>query len=76
MMVADITTNPAFTAGRPRELFKRSFVSTLNARGYDISPDGRRFLMVQEESRSPEAVTKIHIVFNWFEELKRLVPTN
>jgi len=30
--------------------------------------------MVKEDERS--ARTRIHIVQNWFEELKRLVPTN
>jgi len=38
---------------------------------YDISPDGQRFVMVKEEGRE----TQIHVVLNWFEELKRLVPT-
>lgn len=40
---------------------------------YDISPDGQRFLMIEEEQgeRAP-----IHVILNWFEELKRLVPTN
>ena len=39
----------------------------------ELPPDGRRFLMrktlVQEQ-----APTQIHVVLNWFEELKRRVP--
>lgn len=36
-------------------------------------PGGEHFLMIRAE---PEAIpTKINIVYNWFEELKRLVPT-
>ena len=35
--------------------------------------DGKRFLMIQSEAEP--AYTKVKIVLNWFEELKRLVPT-
>ncbi len=38
---------------------------------YDIFPDGQRFLMIKQA----EAQTQINLVLNWFEELKRLVPT-
>ena len=41
------------------------------ARDYDISPDGRRFVTVSFGSRLRE----IPVVLNWFEELKRRVPT-
>ncbi len=40
--------------------------------GYDILPDGR-FVMVREPD--PEGTREIVLVLNWFEELKRLVPT-
>ena len=44
--------------------------------GFDVAPDGRRFVFVQSlETVSPPAPTVIHLVENWFEELKRLVPT-
>ncbi len=39
---------------------------------YDISPDGQRFLMI----KAVEGVAQLNVVLNWFEELKRLVPTN
>jgi len=39
---------------------------------YDISPDGQRFLMIKRE----QAPAQINIILNWFEELKRLVPTD
>jgi len=42
---------------------------------YDISPDGQRFLMMKEEQRR-EAQSEIRVIQNWFEEPKRLVPTN
>ncbi len=40
-------------------------------RDYSVSPDGRRFLLAESGS-SPQ----INVVTNWFEELKRLVPTD
>jgi hypothetical protein len=41
-------------------------------RNFDVTPDGRRFLMVMDAQ--PEAVTQIRVVMNWFEELEQLVP--
>jgi hypothetical protein len=47
-------------------------------RTYDISSDGQRFLMIKPGGGSDQtaAPTNIVVVQNWFEELKRLVPTN
>lgn len=39
---------------------------------YDISPDGRRFLIVRVSN--PQPATEIVVVENWLEELERLVP--
>jgi len=45
-------------------------------RTYDIARDGRRFLMIKEGSADGARPTNsIVVVQNWFEELKRLVPT-
>jgi hypothetical protein len=46
-------------------------------RSFDISLDGRRFLMIKEtgSEKAPPAPNLV-IVENWLEELKRLVPTN
>jgi len=74
MMVVDVDFAPAFTASRPRLLFEGryevSFLIT-GQRFYDVSPDGR-FLMVKSDT--PTAPRQLHLVVNWFEELKRLVP--
>jgi serine/threonine-protein kinase len=75
MMAVDITTDPTFTAGRPRELFREKYVSTSLLRGYDVTADSHGFLMVRDESQPEEVVTEFHLVLNWFDELKRLVPT-
>jgi hypothetical protein len=41
---------------------------------YDVSPDGRQFLMLNpvQESAGP---IQIIVVLNWLEELKQKVPT-
>ena len=36
---------------------------------YDLSPDGRRFLMMHAAA-PPQSATQIHVVLNWFEGLK------
>ena len=44
---------------------------------YDVSPDGRRFLMIKEIAGVDEVPpsARLILVQNWFQELKRLVPT-
>ena len=42
---------------------------------YDVSPDGQSFLMVKPTEAGEAAPAQINVVLNWFEELKRLVPT-
>ncbi len=75
MMVVSVETEPTFQAETPRLLFEEAYdyYSLALTFNYDISPDGQRFVMV-EASEQP-ARTQIHVVLNWFEELKRLVPT-
>ena len=58
--------------GKNQILFEKNCLQITWFSGYDVAPDGR-FLIVSE----PEvgvALTRINIVQNWFEELKRLVP--
>ena len=49
-----------------------------NGRSYDVAPDGQRFLMIKEGGGAEDASApaSLIIVENWFEELRRLVPTN
>lgn len=47
---------------------------------WDISPDGKRFLMMKEstgDTSTEESLRpRINIVVNWFEELKGRVPVD
>jgi len=71
-MAVPISTSPAFSAGVPQLLFQGDY---LNVSGleYGVSPDGKRFLVLQPADTSPP--TELRVIVNWFEELKRLVPT-
>jgi eukaryotic-like serine/threonine-protein kinase len=76
MMAADIATQPAFSAGKPRMLFEGPYVPPSQlASLYDVSGDGQRFLMLKPAESAEAAPTQINIVLNWFEELKQKVPT-
>ncbi len=77
MMAVGVTTQPSFSADKPRVLFEGEyFVSQFPLMGtaYDVSPDGQRFLMVKETEQAT-SITQINVVLNWFEELKQKVPT-
>jgi len=42
---------------------------------YDVSPDGQRFLMLKGvPGQDDRSETELHVVINWFEDLRRLVP--
>ena len=75
-MAVPITTTPTFSVGTPRVLFEGPFRIDGPHRGYDVTPDGQRFLMVREVPQQPASVSQIVLVQNWLEELKRLVPQN
>jgi Tol biopolymer transport system component/predicted Ser/Thr protein kinase len=75
MMAVEITTQPSFSAGKPRMLFEGQYQPTpATAANYDVSPDGQRFLMLKPSEQAQAAQTQINVVLNWFEELKRRVP--
>jgi serine/threonine-protein kinase len=76
MMAVQVTTEPAFTAGKPLRLFEKEYAKSefpATGRAYDVSSDGQRFLMVKETDQNT-APAQINVVLNWFEELKRRVP--
>jgi serine/threonine-protein kinase len=77
MMAVAIETEPELSVGTPRLLFEGRFLGAGPVhlrRNYDVSLDGQRFLMIQREQDL--VPTEIIVVQNWFEELKRLVPTD
>jgi len=76
MMAVEVSTGQTIAAGTPRKLFEVPFrfIAAAGSRSYDVTPDGR-FVMIPETQMEPRPVTRIEIIDNWFEELKRSVPT-
>ena len=73
MIAVTVETEPELKVIASEVLFEGQYYTDSN-RSYDVSQDGQRFLMVKESKDQP-ATTQLIIVHNWFEELKRLVPT-
>jgi Tol biopolymer transport system component len=79
LMRVAIQTEPAFVASSPTRVLERAYIWNavgLSGRTYDISPDGRRFLMIKgtESANSASGGPQMVAVLNWFEELRRRVP--
>jgi serine/threonine-protein kinase len=73
MLVVDVDPGPPFVAARPQTLFEGRYeVGVAGNPDYDVSPDGRRFLMIKRSEGS--APIRLHVILNWFAELERLVP--
>ena len=71
MIAVDVTTQPAFSAGKPRALFEAPYIlSPLSNPDYDISADGQRFLMLKRASQR-EAPTQITVVVNGLKALTK-----
>ena len=76
VMAVSFLTEPTLRVGKPRLLFEGQYAAPSLWRGrlYDLTPDGRRFLMLKQ-SDPPPAPTQFNVVLNWFDELERLVPS-
>jgi serine/threonine-protein kinase len=70
-MAVPISASPTFSFGAPQLLFQGDYVNVAGLE-YGASLDGKRFLVLQPTDSSPPK--ELHVVVNWFEELKRLVP--
>jgi serine/threonine-protein kinase len=66
-------------AGPPKKLIEGSFFygnpAGPFARTYDLSPDGRRFLMLKPADGSDQNAPQIVVVQHWLEELTQRVPS-
>ena len=70
MMVVPVETGSSFRVRRPSLLFDAPyFIDGAGHPAYDVSLDAQRFLMIQD---TEDERTQLNVVFNWFEELKRL----
>ena len=67
-----VTLGDTFDSESVVPAFKTDFIDT-PGRSYDVSADGERLFVVK--GTRERTGTKLHVIQNWFEELKRLVPT-
>ncbi|HTI36977.1 MAG TPA: protein kinase [Vicinamibacterales bacterium] len=79
MMSVSITTSPQLRVSAPTALWDDTYsdgaasscgMPGVSSSNYDVTADGQRFLMVRDEDASV-AVTRVVVVLNWAEELKR-----
>jgi eukaryotic-like serine/threonine-protein kinase len=68
MMAVPVQFGPTFTAGRPTGLFQAGKYFVNVARDYDVTPDGKAFILVRP-SNSGERQS-IVVVTDWFEEIR------
>lgn len=68
-LAVDVSTTGPFRAGRPRVLFRGSFLQVPGV-SHDVSPDGRRQLVLL--GPAAETTHRLVVVTNWFAEVERL----
>jgi eukaryotic-like serine/threonine-protein kinase len=78
VMSVAVSSSSPFRAEQARPVFTAAnlYSSTAPVRGWDVSADGKRFLMAKVMPSSDKPVTTMHVVLNWTQELKRRVPVN
>jgi eukaryotic-like serine/threonine-protein kinase len=75
---AAIRSLSPFRHDTPRLLFEtkpREYASSTPVRGWDVSADGQRFLLLRPIESTERPVTMMHVVLNWQTELTQRVPT-
>jgi serine/threonine-protein kinase len=81
MMAVAVSLTPTFSAERPHALWKGRYAHGmssscgqpgLSSSNYDVTPDGQRFLMIDEAEESTIRSDRIIVVLGWADELRRL----
>jgi hypothetical protein len=80
LVSVDVRTQSGFTFGQPKPIPIPGAILGGNGRNYDITPDGKQFVVVVPppnapgESQTRRAPQQINVVLNWFTELQQRVP--
>jgi serine/threonine-protein kinase len=78
-MAVLVKTKPTISLETPKTMFRGTyaFSGTASIGNWDVSPDGKRFLVIKSPGSAGAGggPRKINIAVNWFEELKQRVPT-
>jgi len=77
MHVSVSADGPDLDPGRPERLFtwKGLTAGQYDSASFDVSRDGERFLVIEALTSIGAERPAIHVVQNWFTELKRIAPT-
>jgi serine/threonine protein kinase len=69
----EVATTPGFRLGTPQSL---QYTLAGPSYGWDVALDGQRFLTAKpaEQKQDQAAAAQLHVVMEWFEELKRRAP--
>ncbi len=72
LMAVSVTPGETFVLTSPKPLFTDRYANPAERHtSYDVAKDGKRFLMLHGDVHGG---TSLNVVFNWFEEVKRLAP--
>jgi Tol biopolymer transport system component len=75
-MSVAVDTRTTFQNGTPKTLFNGVYDLRSNSGvSYDVDPKGNRFFMITL-AENANSTAQVRIVLNWFDELRRLAPTN
>ena len=75
LWAVDVENSPSFRLGKSHLLYQGQIWNEAAGPNYALSPDGKRFVVVERGKDSAE--TDVNVVLNWQEELLRLAgPVN
>jgi Tol biopolymer transport system component len=81
MMAVRISAGDPLSSSRPQELWKGKYshgmssscgLPGLSSSNYDVTPDGQRFLMINDDEPATMQSREAVLVQNWTDELRRL----
>ena len=79
LVTVRVQTEPSFSVGEPSVVpIDRMIQGGTETRQYDVMPDGRFVILTPAPelvASEPRPTQQIHVVLNWFDELKQRVPT-
>ena len=78
MVVRYNVDGDSFRAETPQLMFEGRFMDLGRFYARDVAPDGKRFVMLQSSvtEGEPADLTKVTLVLNFFDELRRSLPAN
>jgi eukaryotic-like serine/threonine-protein kinase len=81
MMAVEVSAGTTLSAGRPQKLWEGKYthgtssscgMPGLSSSNYDVSPDGQRFLMIDDDEENAITSREVIVVLNWADEVRRL----